>query len=171
MQRIVIVGIQNIRQFPDSIVNSSNVVIILPEQQQCVDSRVATATRRGQHPRSIRLELVLKALNTRQGERFLKPRSGGQRGAVTGLAQGLAARVVVRRSVRVNVHLLRVVGEHGLDSRLSRRRTQRPSGGKRRSNIMDGWAVRPVELVDHILPSHVMMAWVALEKGEERDEG
>lgn len=170
MQRIVVVCVQNIRQLPDSVVDGSNVIVIVPIQQQCVDRGVAAATRRGEHPRGIRLELVLEALYAGQGERFLKAGSGRQRGSVTGLAQGLAARVMMRRCAGVNVHLLRVVGEQGLNSCLGRGRTQGSAGGERRSNIMDGGAVRPVKLVDHILPSHVMMAWVALGRGEEREE-
>lgn len=75
-----------------------------------------------------------------------------------------------RRVASINLHLLGIMSEHGLDSVEGSCGTERPaSGGERGSNILNGRAVRPVKLADHVFPSHVVMAWVALRIDVSRE--
>lgn len=68
----------------------------------------------------------------------------------------------MRGRLGVNVHLLRIVSEHGLDAGHCGGGAERStSGGEGRSNVLDGGTVGSMKFADYILPSHVMVAGVA----------
>lgn len=69
------------------------------------------------------------------------------------------------RRAGIKVHLLRIVGEDGLSRAEACCGAERPAGGKRGRNVLDGRAVRPVVKLGYdVFPSHVMVAWVALQR-------
>lgn len=54
------------------------------------------------------------------------------------------------------------MSEKRLNVRKRRRGTQWASGGERGRDILDSRAVRSMEFSNYVLPSHVMVTWVAL---------